>query len=509
MSIIDFAVRKVAARQMRRLEKALAQPIAAQEAALQLLLKQARQTRYGQQYGAEAITNYTQYAAHFPLATYETLEPYIQEMRTGARNVLYPGFVRWFAKSSGTTSSKSKYIPVTDDALQRCHYRAGRDILAIFLQQNPASRFYRGKGLTLGGSHKVETSRGMTHDGDLSAILLQRIPQWADWIRTPSRKVALTADFQEKLEGIAREAVHQRVTSLSGVPSWNLVMLKYLLEVTGKETISELWPDLEVFFHGGISFVPYRAQYEAIIPSPKMRYLETYNASEGFFCIQTEPTDSNMQLMVDYGIYYEFIPMSEFGKENPTVVPLEGVRVGVNYAVVITTTSGLYRYVIGDTVQFSSVDPYFLRITGRTKHYINAFGEELIIDNAEQGLRTACEKTGAVVSEYTVAPRFMAQNTQGAHEWYIEFAQLPANLDAFAQILDSALCAVNSDYEAKRTNNVTLAPLVLHALPAGTFVGWMAHRGKLGGQNKVPRLSNDRTYAESLEEFLAHETAQS
>ena len=283
MSIIDFAVRKVAARQMRRLEKALAQPIAAQEAALQLLLKQARQTRYGQQYGAEAITNYTQYAAHFPLATYETLEPYIQEMRTGARNVLYPGFVRWFAKSSGTTSSKSKYIPVTDDALQRCHYQAGRDILAVFLQQNPASRFYRGKGLTLGGSHKIEASRGMTHDGDLSAILLQRIPRWADWIRTPSREVALTADFQKKLEGIAKEAVKQRVTSLSGVPSWNLVMLKYLLEVTRKETISELWPDLEVFFHGGISFVPYRAQYEAIIPSPKMRYMETYNASEGFF----------------------------------------------------------------------------------------------------------------------------------------------------------------------------------------------------------------------------------
>ena len=282
-------------------------------------------------------------------------------------------------------------------------------------------------------------------------------------------------------------------------------MLKYLLEVTGKKTVSDLWPDLEVFFHGGISFVPYRAQYEALIPSPKMHYLETYNASEGFFCIQTDPTDTNMQLMVDYGIYFEFIPMSDFGKDSPTVVPLEGVKTGVNYAMVITTTSGLYRYIIGDTVQFSSTDPYFLRITGRTKHYINAFGEELIIDNAEQGLRVACEKTGAVVSEYTVAPRFMQENTQGAHEWYVEFAKLPADLDSFTHILDAALCELNSDYEAKRNNNVTLAELSLHSLPAGTFVGWMAYRGKLGGQNKVPRLSNDRTYAESLEEYLKQE----
>ena len=505
MSMIDFAVRKIAGQQLRRMEKALAQPHAAQEAALQLLLKQARQTSYGQQYGANAISTYAQYAAQFPLATYETIEPYVQAMRTGARSVLYPGLVRWFAKSSGTTSSKSKYIPVTDDALKRCHYRAGRDILAVFLQQNPSSRFYLGKGLTLGGSHKIEATSGITHDGDLSAILLQRIPQWADWIRTPSRKVALTADFQKKLEGIAKEAVKQRVTSLSGVPSWNLVMLKYLLEVTGKESISDLWPDLEVFFHGGISFVPYRAQYKTIIPSPKMHYLETYNASEGFFCIQTQPDNTNMQLMVDYGIYYEFIPMSEWGSTNPSVLPLEGVKTGVNYAIVITTTSGLYRYIIGDTVQFSSINPYFLRITGRTKHYINAFGEELIIDNAEQGLRLACEKTGAVVSEYTVAPRFMAQNTQGAHEWYIEFAQKPSNLDEFAQILDCALSAVNSDYEAKRTNNVTLAPLVLHSLPVGTFIGWMTSRGKLGGQNKVPRLSNDRTYADSLEAYLQKE----
>ncbi len=505
MSVIDTIVRKVAHRQLRRMTEALNQPLAAQEIALQTLLRQARQTCYGQQFNAASIISYTQFANQFPLTTYETLEPYIQEMRLGKRDVLYPGLVRWFAKSSGTTNSKSKYIPVTDEALKHCHYQAGRDILAVFLEQNPSSRFYLGKGLTLGGSHKIEASHGITHDGDLSAILLQRIPRWADWIRTPSRKVALTADFQQKLEGIAKETVKQHVTSLSGVPSWNLVMLKYLLEVTEKKTISDLWPDLEVFFHGGISFVPYRAQYEALIPSSKMHYLETYNASEGFFCIQTDPTDTNMQLMVDYGIYFEFIPMSDFGKDSPTVVPLEGVKTGVNYAMVITTTSGLYRYIIGDTVQFSSTDPYFLRITGRTKHYINAFGEELIIDNAEQGLRVACEKTGAVVSEYTVAPRFMQENTQGAHEWYVEFAKLPADLDSFIHILDAALCELNSDYEAKRNNNVTLAELSLHSLPAGTFVGWMAYRGKLGGQNKVPRLSNDRTYAESLEEYLKRE----
>lgn len=502
MNWIDTLVRKVASRQYRRVTTSLQHPQEAQEATLRLLIEQLQHTEYGQQYSASIVRNYTQFATHLPLATYETLEPYIQTMRKGGRNILYPGFVRWFAKSSGTTNAKSKYIPVTDDALRRCHYRAGRDILAIYLANNPSSKFYRGKGLTLGGSHKIEATRGKTHDGDLSAILLQRIPKWADWIRTPSREVALMDDFQAKLAGIAKEAIKQKVTSLSGVPSWNLVMLKYLLEVSGKHDITDLWPDLEIFFHGGISFIPYRSQYQAIIPSAKMHYMETYNASEGFFGIQTEPQNSELQLMVDYGIYYEFIPMAEFGREKPNIVPLEGVKKGVNYALVITTTSGLYRYVIGDTVQFSSIAPYFFRITGRTKHYINAFGEELIIDNAENALKKACEKTGAIISEYTVAPRFMAQNIQGAHEWYIEFEKSPADLEQFAQILDSALCQINSDYEAKRTHNVTLAPLVLHTLPTGTFVGWMKHRGKLGGQNKVPRLSNDRTYVESLESFL-------
>lgn len=507
MSIIDLAVKRMARRHLRRMALSLSRPEHAQGVVLKQLIQQLRHTQYGAQYGADSINDYTQFAAQLPLATYETFEPYIQRMRTGEANVLYPGRVRWYAKSSGTTSSKSKYIPVTDDALKHCHYQAGRDILATYLDLYPRSRFYMGKGLTLGGSHQIEASMGLTHDGDLSAILLQRIPAWADWIRTPSRKVALTADFQTKLAGIARESLRQRVTSLSGVPSWNLVMLKYLLEVSGKANISELWPDLEVFFHGGISFTPYRAQYEALIPSPKMHYMETYNASEGFFCIQTDPTNADMQLMVDYGIYFEFIPMSSFHSETPEIVPLEGVKTGVNYAMVISTTSGLYRYIIGDTVQFSSTKPYFLHITGRTKHYINAFGEELIIDNAEQGLRRACEATGAVIAEYTVAPRFMAENTQGAHEWYVEFAKRPEDLLTFSRALDQALCSLNSDYEAKRTNNVTLAPLVLHDLPAGTFVGWMAHRGKLGGQNKVPRLSNDRTYADSLEAFLASQKA--
>lgn len=503
MSIIDHAVKRMARRHLRRMASSLSRPELAQSLALKQLIQQLRHTQYGAQYGAGSIADYTRFAAQIPLANYEILEPYIQRMRTGEPNVLYPGRVRWYAKSSGTTSSKSKYIPVTDDALKRCHYQAGRDILATYLDLYPKSRFYMGKGLTLGGSHQIESTKGLTRDGDLSAILLQRIPAWADWIRTPSRKVALTADFQTKLQGIAREAMHQKVTSLSGVPSWNLVMLKYMLEVSGKANIAELWPDLEVFFHGGISFTPYRAQYEAIIPSSKMHYMETYNASEGFFCIQTDPTNPDMQLMLDYGIFFEFIPMSTFHSETPEIVPLEGVKTGVNYAMVISTTSGLYRYVIGDTVQFSSVRPYFLHITGRTKHYINAFGEELIIDNAEQALKRACQQTGAVVAEYTVAPRFMAQNTQGAHEWYIEFAERPADVQTFARILDEALCALNSDYEAKRTNNVTLAPLVLHDLPTGTFIGWMAHRGKLGGQNKVPRLSNDRTYADSLEDFLS------
>lgn len=505
MNAIDAIVRSIAHRQFRKLEKSLATPHATQEKILAQLFQQARATSYGQQYLKSSVGNsYQLWANSLPIVTYEDLEPYIQAMRTGAKDVLYPGRVRWYAKSSGTTSSKSKYIPVTDEALKNCHYEAGRDILAIYLQNNPTSRFYLGKGLTLGGSHKIEATRGLTRDGDLSAILLQRIPKWADYIRAPSRKVALTADFQTKLEGIAKETLHARITSLSGVPSWNLVMLKYLLEVSNKSNITELWPSLEVFFHGGINFTPYRAQYQALIPSESMHYLETYNASEGFFAIQTEPTCSDMQLMLDYGIFFEFIPMSDFGSTTPQVVPLEDVKTGVNYAMVISTTSGLYRYLIGDTVQFSSLAPYFLRITGRTKHYINAFGEELIIDNAEQALHRTCDRTGAIIAEYTVAPRFMADNTQGAHEWYVEFATPPRDTNEFAQILDAELCNLNSDYEAKRTKNVTLAPLILHPLPEGTFMAWMAHRGKLGGQNKVPRLANDRTYVDDLEQFRTY-----
>lgn len=502
MGLLGWGAGAFAGRYLRKIDAFCADGQGAQKEVLRYILTQLARTAYGQSHGARELGGYEDFARQIPLVGYEGLEPYIHEMRMGARDVLWPGRVVWYARSSGTSNSTSKYIPVPPAGLRDCHYRGGYDVLALYIRNNPRTRFFLGKGLTLGGSHQIEETAGVSKEGDLSAILLQNIPRWADMIRTPSRAVVLEPDWEKKLAGIACESLGKRVTSLSGVPSWNMVMLKYLLDVSGKSDVRELWPDLEVFFHGGVSFTPYRQQYERLIPGGGMHYMETYNASEGFFAIQDDPQRSDMLLMLDYGIFFEFIDMDEFHKKDRRAVPIWAVERGRNYAMVISGNNGLWRYIIGDTVEFTGTSPYRIRITGRTKHYINAFGEEISIDNAEKAIRQACQATDAIVEEYTAGPMFMGEDARGGHEWYLEFAQQPRDLALFCAALDAALRGLNSDYDAKRTGDVTLHAPVVHAVEAGTFVGWMAWRGKLGGQNKVPRLYSDRTHLESMAQYL-------
>ena len=430
--------------------------------------------------------------------TYEELKDYIDRMRHGERNVLWPGLVKWYAKSSGTTNDKSKFIPVSQDGLHDTHYRGGADAVTWYLRNNPQSRIFDGRALILGGSHAPNYNLPHSLVGDLSAILIENINPLVNLVRIPQKSTALLSDFEQKRDRIAQEAIGRDVTNLSGVPSWMMSVLTRVLEVSGKSDISQVWPNLEVFFHGGVAFTPYREQYRRIIPNPRMHYMETYNASEGFFGVQDNPSDPSMSLMLDYGVFYEFIPMSELGRDNASVVPLWEVETGRNYAMVISTSSGLWRYLIGDTVRFTSVQPYKFVITGRTKSFINAFGEELIVDNAERGLEVACKATDAEVREYTAAPVFMDEHGQCRHQWLIEFNREPADLDAFAHRLDLALQTLNSDYEAKRYKDITLQRLEVIPARRGQFDEWLKQQGKLGGQHKVPRLSNDRKVIEGV-----------
>ena len=472
-----------------------------QAGVLKYLLANGKNTAYGRQHGMGGMNGYEDFAAGVPLNTYEELKAGIDRMRHGEANVLWPGVVKWYAKSSGTTNDKSKFIPVSHDGLKNLHYKGGTDAVALYLRNNPKSRMFDGKGLILGGSHSPNYNLRNSIVGDLSAILIENINPLANLVRVPKKQTALLSDFEVKRDRIAHETVHKNITNLSGVPSWMLSVLTRVMELSGKQHLQEVWPNIEVFFHGGVAFTPYRKQYEQLITTPHMHYMETYNASEGFFGLQSDPTDPSMLLMLDYGVFYEFIPMDEFDNPHPTVVPLTGVQVGVNYAMVITTSCGLWRYIIGDTVKFTSTNPYKFVITGRTKSFINAFGEELIVDNAEQGLAYACQKTGAEVLEYSAAPVFMDGNAKCRHQWLIEFSRQPDNLQAFAQALDSKLQQLNSDYEAKRYKDITLQHLEVIQARAGLFNDWLKSRGKLGGQHKVPRLSNSRTTMEQLLRF--------
>ena len=465
---------------------------------LRSLIAAAKDTEWGRQHNFKDVDTYEQFAAAWPVSDYDALKASIDRMRHGERDVLWPGRVDWYAKSSGTTSDKSKFIPVSRQGLKDTHYAGGFDSVSLYLHNTPESRLFDGRALVLGGSHASNYNVKHSLVGDLSAILIENMNPLVNYVRVPSKKTALLADFELKRERIAREAMHRDVRSLSGVPSWMLSVLDHMLEISGCETIDELWPRLEVFWHGGVAFTPYREQYRRIIRSSHMHYMETYNASEGFFGIQSNPADKALLLMIDYGVFFEFIPMSELGNEQPTVVPLWGVKPGQNYAMVISTSSGLWRYLIGDTVRFTQTNPYKFIISGRTKSFINAFGEELVVDNAEQGLARACAATGAEVLEYTAAPVFMDAEGHCRHQWLVEFAKEPADKAAFAQMLDKALQDINSDYEAKRFKNITLQPLELITARSGLFNDWLKSHGKLGGQHKVPRLSNDRKIIDEL-----------
>ena len=499
MSLTSIASKFFFPRQ-KALERHFGEGLTLQDAVLRYLLSRGRLTEYGRRFGFENIKNYEDFARQVPLADYEALKDDIDRMRRGENDVLWPGRTKWFAKSSGTTNDKSKFIPVTAEGLKNLHYQGGSDVVALYLKNHPDSRIFNGKGLILGGSHQPNYNLSGSLVGDLSAILIENIYPLVNLARVPKKSTALLADFEEKRDRIARETMHQNVTNLSGVPSWMMSVLVRVLELSGKSSIDELWPNLEVFFHGGIAFTPYRHQYEQLIRSPRMKYMETYNASEGFFGIQNDLADPAMMLMLDYGVFYEFIPLDELNNGNGAqhIVPLAGVETGKNYAMLISTSCGLWRYMIGDTVKFTSLNPYKIVITGRTKYFINAFGEELIMDNAEKGLAHACEQTGAEILEYTAAPVFMDENAKCRHQWLIEFSRPPADLRQFEQLLDEKLQELNSDYEAKRSHDITLQRLEIVVARTGLFNDWMKMRGKLGGQNKIPRLSNERKHIEEL-----------
>ena len=464
------------------------------------LVSMAKDTEWGVRHHFADIHSYEDFAASCPINGYDDLKEDIDRMRHGEKDILWPGRVKWFAKSSGTTSDKSKFIPVSSEGLDDTHYQGGTDSVVLYLHHHPESRLFQGRALILGGSHAPNYNVSGSLVGDLSAILIENINPMVNMIRVPKKSTALLADFEQKRERIAREAIKKDVTSLSGVPSWMLSVLTRVLELSGKEHIDEVWPNLEVFFHGGVAFTPYREQYRRLIHSSKMSYMETYNASEGFFGVQSDPADPSLLLMIDYGVFFEFIPMDEIDSASPKAVPLWQVETGRNYAMVISTSSGLWRYLIGDTVRFTLTAPYKFVITGRTKFFINAFGEELIVDNAEKGLAEACRQTGAHVLEYTAAPIFMDNEGHCRHQWLIEFSTPPADTEAFAEALDHALQTINSDYEAKRFKDITLQRLELITARPGLFNDWLKGKGKLGGQHKVPRLSNTRTF---IEEMLA------
>jgi hypothetical protein len=492
MSLTGIAGKIFVPRQ-KELERHLNGGEAMQREVLMHLVSRAKDTEYGRQHDFGGITSYEQFAKNVPVNTYEELKGSIDRMRHGETDVLWPGRVKWYAKSSGTTNDKSKFIPVTDEGLHHIHYAGAFDTVALYLRNNPKSRLFDGRALILGGSHAPNYNLPGSLVGDLSAILIENINPLANLVRVPKKKTALLSDFEIKRDRIAREALNKNVTNISGVPSWMLSVLDRVMELSGKEHLEEVWPNLEVFFHGGVAFTPYRQQYERLITSPRMHYMETYNASEGFFGLQDDPQDKSMLLMLDYDVFYEF---QEMGTD--TIVPLWGVQPEKNYAMLISTSCGLWRYMLGDTVRFTSVNPYKFVISGRTKHFINAFGEELIVDNAEQGLAYACQQTGAEVSEYTAAPVFMDDHAKCRHQWLIEFSRPPQDLAQFATLLDQHLQTLNSDYEAKRYKDITLQPLEIIPAKQGLFNDWLKRQGKLGGQHKVPRLSNSRETIEKL-----------
>jgi len=474
-------------------------PIEVQQELFDRLLDAGKQTEYGRKYDFNAISTYEDYKSAVPLVEYEDLKPWIDRSMAGEQHLLWPTDTKWFAKSSGTTSSRSKLIPVTKESLEGCHYKGGKDLLAMYYDNHPKRKLYKGKHLIIGGSAEINHLSADSYFGDLSAIIVKNLPWWCEIRRTPAKEIALMSEWTEKIEKMAHSTINEDVYIIAGVPSWTMVLANRVLEITGKSNLKEVWPNLELFMHGGVSFEPYRDHFKKLIPDPSMNYVETYNASEGFFGIQDEVNSEEMLLMLDYGIFFEFIPMSEFkGTDSTKVISISDVELDTNYAVVISTNAGLWRYILGDTIKFTSMDPFRFKITGRTKSYINTFGEEVIEENATVAIAEASRKTNAVVREFTACPVYMSDAEQGGHEWCIEFVKLPDEMERFVRILDEKLREVNSDYDAKRYNNLVLLEPVLNVVHTGTFDRWLESIGKLGGQNKVPRLSNNRVILEQI-----------
>ncbi len=470
------------------------------------LLNTASSTAWGKKYDYSGIRSQRTFRERVPLQTYEDLKHYVVRLKQGEQNLLWPSDIQWFAKSSGTTSDKSKFIPVSREALEDCHYKGGKDLLALYNHNHPENELYNGKSLVLGGSSQVNHFRKDSYYGDLSAIIINNLPFWVEMKRIPDRSIALMDEWEEKIERMAQSVKDENVTNMAGVPSWTLVLLKRVLELKGMDTIGELWPNLELYIHGGVSFAPYREQFDRLIGKKGMHYYESYNASEGYFGIQDRTDANDMLLMLDYGIYYEFIPSYLAHLEQPPTIGLSEVQIGENYEMVISTNGGLWRYRIGDTITFTTKFPFRIQVTGRTKHFINAFGEELIIDNAEKALAKTCETCSCSITDYTAGPVYMSENTSGKHEWLIEFEKEPKDLEIFTQLLDSNLKSINSDYEAKRTGNLSLGMPLVKVVPRGTFYKWLKKQGKLGGQHKVPRLSNSRKFLDEIGKMLVEQS---
>lgn len=505
MEVVNTFMTWIFKNRMGQIENFKKNPIGIQQEILSELINTAKKTEFGVKYSFSKIRNYVDFAEQVPMHDYEEMKPYIEKTMGGTDNVIWPTEINWFSKSSGTTSSRSKYIPVSQESLEDCHFKGGKDMLSLYVNNYPDSKLFSGKSLSIGGSlgENPFDKNGNAKVGDISAIIMENLPLWVQFARTPSLDVALMNEWEAKIEKMAREIMEENVVSISGVPTWTIVLLQRIMNIKGAKNILEVWPNLEVFFHGAVAFGPYKKLFRDLIPSDKMRYMETYNASEGFFAIQDQPDSEDLLLMLDYGIFFEFIPMEEWAKENPKVIPLQNVVLGKNYAVVISTNGGLWRYKIGDTVKFTSITPYRIRITGRTKHFINAFGEEVIVENAEKAIQTAAEATGATITNFTAAPvYFEGSKSKGAHEWVVEFKSMPSDNEHFSFLLDQTLREINSDYDAKRYRDIALNAPKIHFVSEGIFEKWMRSRGKLGGQNKVPRLSNTREYIDEVLKLL-------
>jgi hypothetical protein len=497
MKFLSPAISKLARMRLWRIENWSSHPVAVQREVLQELVTSAQYTEFGRKYNFSKLFTLKEFKKNVPIHEYDDIKPYILRMMNGEENILWNTPVSWFAKSSGTTSDKSKFIPISEESLKENHFKASKDLLSNYYKNFPSSDLLTGKGLVVGGSHQISQVNEDIQYGDLSAVLMQNSPFWGQWIRTPELSVALLDEWENKIEKLAQVTAEENVTSLAGVPTWTLLLLKRILEIKGKSTIKEVWPNLELYINGGVSFIPYKEQFDKIFGA-KINYLEIYNASEGFVAAQVNPDDDGMLLFTEHGVFYEFMPVEEYGNNNPKTVGLNNVVVGENYALVMSTTGGLWRYLIGDTVQFTSLNPYLIKITGRLKHYMNAFGEEVIVDNSDKAIAYAAEKTNAVVNDYTAAPVYFSENSNGAHEWLIEFEKEPDDFNSFVFELDNCLKNINSDYEAKRHKNIALRLPIIHKLPAGTFTAWLRSKGKLGGQHKVPRLSNERVMLEEI-----------